>query len=102
VDTDSGEDMPLVSCVECDHPISTEARACPSCGHPVDRPPRLALVWACRTLLAVTALYLFYNAFILFVMPAVPLLVSFWRPRWAIYGSVTVFSLAIAASILFP
>lgn len=94
--------MPLVSCIECDHQISTAARACPSCGHPVGRPPRPAVVWTCRALLAVTVLYLFYNVFIFFVVPAVPLLVSFWRPRWAIYGSVTVFGLALATPILFP
>lgn len=34
--------MPLISCPACGHMISTEAEACPQCGHP-NRPLRAAV-----------------------------------------------------------
>lgn len=30
--------MPLIACAECGNQISEQARACPSCGHPVPVP----------------------------------------------------------------
>ena len=52
--------MSLISCPECGKAVSSEAQACPSCGHPIKPPPipanKTGLWWGLGCLIAVPAL----------------------------------------------
>lgn len=83
--------MPLVTCPDCERPVSDQAASCPGCGRPMRARPRTslrsgrALLWGWLTLgvllLLLTTVYggapvIFWPAFVLFVV------LVLWTPIW--------------------
>lgn len=76
--------MPLITCPACGKSVSSEAPACPGCGHPILRPPPVprktgsGLGWGLGCLLAIPALMIVVAIIGLLAAIAVP---SFIKAR---------------------
>ena len=86
--------MSIISCPECRKTVSSEAAACPSCGHPIKPPPSAAkktgLWWGLGCLLAVPALFMIVAVVGLLAAIAIP---SFVKARNTAQLNACIFSL---------
>jgi len=98
--------MALTTCVECSGTVSSAATACPHCGSPMKPElaasrPAVVVSRAVLALLCVVPVFVAFPAgFVLAAFPALPLLVSFWRPQVATIGLAALVVLWVLASLL--